>query len=132
VIWGFGYSLSRLQITKSPNKRINKSPNNQTTKYNHLFSNRKSIENMCGIVAYIGSQKAFPILIKGLQRLEYRGYDSAGVALQNSGIQLYKKKGKVADLLDFTREKDTSAGPRTANPTTSTPTRTRAATAAWF
>jgi glutamine---fructose-6-phosphate transaminase (isomerizing) len=63
---------------------------------------------MCGIVAYIGSQKAFPILIKGLQRLEYRGYDSAGVALQNSGIQLYKKKGKVADLLDFTREKDTS------------------------
>lgn len=56
---------------------------------------------MCGIVAYVGSQEAFPILIKGLQRLEYRGYDSAGVAIYNadSGIGIQKKKGKVADLL---------------------------------
>ena len=64
---------------------------------------------MCGIVAYIGQKKAYPILIKGLSRLEYRGYDSAGVALQNeSGVNLYKKKGKVADLVAFTEGKDTS------------------------
>ncbi len=63
---------------------------------------------MCGIVAYIGSKNAFPILIKGLQRLEYRGYDSAGVALQNGHLNVFKKKGKVADLLAFTQGKDTS------------------------
>jgi len=63
---------------------------------------------MCGIVAYIGSKNAFPILIKGLQRLEYRGYDSAGVALQNGHLNVYKKKGKVADLLAFAKDKDTS------------------------
>lgn len=57
---------------------------------------------MCGIVAYIGHQEAFPILIKGLQRLEYRGYDSAGVALLNGKLSVYKKKGKVQDLLDHT------------------------------
>lgn len=57
---------------------------------------------MCGIVGYLGDQEAFPIVIKGLQRLEYRGYDSAGVALNRVGeeIQIYKKKGKVQDLLD--------------------------------
>ena len=53
---------------------------------------------MCGIVAYIGTQEAYPILINGLRRLEYRGYDSAGVALLNGGINIYKKKGKVSDL----------------------------------
>jgi glutamine---fructose-6-phosphate transaminase (isomerizing) len=53
---------------------------------------------MCGIVAYIGQKQAYPILIKGLQRLEYRGYDSAGVALMNGTMNIYKKKGKVADL----------------------------------
>jgi glucosamine--fructose-6-phosphate aminotransferase (isomerizing) len=54
---------------------------------------------MCGIVAYIGQREAYPILIKGLKRLEYRGYDSAGVAmLNNDEIGVYKKKGKVADL----------------------------------
>jgi glucosamine--fructose-6-phosphate aminotransferase (isomerizing) len=62
---------------------------------------------MCGIVAYVGHQEAFPILIKGLQRLEYRGYDSAGVAMLSNGeINLYKKKGKVSDLLEFTKDKD--------------------------
>ena len=53
---------------------------------------------MCGIVAYIGPRQAYPIIIKGLKRLEYRGYDSAGVALLNHGMKVYKKKGKVADL----------------------------------
>jgi len=69
---------------------------------------------MCGIVAYIGERQAFPILIKGLQRLEYRGYDSAGVALFNpeegdTDIKVYKRQGKVKELLDFTQEKNTKA-----------------------
>ena len=54
---------------------------------------------MCGIVAYIGPKEAYPILVKGLKRLEYRGYDSAGIALiQNNEIRLVKQKGKVSDL----------------------------------
>ena len=62
---------------------------------------------MCGIVAYIGKKDAFPILIKGLSRLEYRGYDSAGIALLNKGeLNLYKKQGKVANLVQFTEGKD--------------------------
>ncbi len=64
---------------------------------------------MCGIVGYIGTQEAFPILIKGLKRLEYRGYDSAGVALLNGDINLYKCKGKVADLEELTKGKNTHA-----------------------
>jgi glucosamine--fructose-6-phosphate aminotransferase (isomerizing) len=64
---------------------------------------------MCGIVAYIGDKQAYPILIKGLQRLEYRGYDSSGVALlNNSGINLYKKQGKVVELENFAEGKDIS------------------------
>lgn len=66
---------------------------------------------MCGIVGYIGDQEAFPILIKGLQRLEYRGYDSAGVALHHDAektINVFKKKGKVQDLLDYVGASDTS------------------------
>lgn len=53
---------------------------------------------MCGIVAYIGPREAYPVILKGLKRLEYRGYDSSGVALCNDGLQVYKKKGKVAEL----------------------------------
>ncbi len=65
---------------------------------------------MCGIVGYIGEKDAFPIIIKGLQRLEYRGYDSAGVALyqNNDELTVFKKKGKVQDLLDFVNDADTS------------------------
>lgn len=63
---------------------------------------------MCGIVAYLGPRQAYPILIKGLQRLEYRGYDSSGVALLNGGLHIYKRKGKVQDLLDFAVDKDLS------------------------
>ena len=65
---------------------------------------------MCGIVAYIGQQDAYPILIEGLKRLEYRGYDSAGVALLNESNQLniYKAKGKVSDLEAYAATKDCS------------------------
>jgi glutamine---fructose-6-phosphate transaminase (isomerizing) len=61
---------------------------------------------MCGIVAYIGHREAYPIIIKGLQRLEYRGYDSAGVAILNGDLKVYKKAGKVSDLNDFVKGKD--------------------------
>ena len=64
---------------------------------------------MCGIVAYIGTQQAYPILIKGLQRLEYRGYDSAGIALLNGSLNIYKKKGKVTDLVEFAKDKNLNA-----------------------
>ena len=61
---------------------------------------------MCGIVAYIGPREAFPVILKGLKRLEYRGYDSAGIALLNSGLKVYKKKGRVADLEEILIGKD--------------------------
>jgi glutamine---fructose-6-phosphate transaminase (isomerizing) len=64
---------------------------------------------MCGIVAYIGHREACPIIIKGLKRLEYRGYDSAGIALLNGGLNVYKKKGKVNELEQFIADKDTSS-----------------------
>lgn len=64
---------------------------------------------MCGIVGYIGDQPAYPIIINGLKKLEYRGYDSAGVAVNNGkNINVYKKKGKVSDLEAFTKGKDIS------------------------
>ncbi len=53
---------------------------------------------MCGIVAYLGPRQAQEVIIKGLKRLEYRGYDSAGIALMNGGLNIYKKKGKVSEL----------------------------------
>ena len=64
---------------------------------------------MCGIVAYIGPNEAYPIIVKGLKRLEYRGYDSAGIALSSNGkLNIYKKQGKVANLVEFAEEKDCS------------------------
>ncbi len=64
---------------------------------------------MCGIVAYIGEKEVYPIIIKGLKRLEYRGYDSAGICLQNSGLNIYKCKGKVSDLEEFVKDRDITA-----------------------
>jgi glucosamine--fructose-6-phosphate aminotransferase (isomerizing) len=64
---------------------------------------------MCGIVGYLGFREAYPIIISGLQRLEYRGYDSAGIVLSNGdGIGLYKTKGKVSDLQEITENKNTA------------------------
>ena len=65
---------------------------------------------MCGIVGYIGKKEAFPILIKGLRRLEYRGYDSAGVALINEdgNLNVYKSKGKVDNLCEYCSDKNVS------------------------
>lgn len=64
---------------------------------------------MCGIVAYIGTREAYPVILKGLKRLEYRGYDSAGIALINAGLKVYKKKGKVANLEEELQGKDLHA-----------------------
>lgn len=61
---------------------------------------------MCGIVAYLGYREAYPILLKGLYRLEYRGYDSAGIAILNGDIKLYKNRGKVSELEEITKGKD--------------------------
>jgi len=64
---------------------------------------------MCGIVAYIGPREAYPVILKGLKRLEYRGYDSAGIAIAQDGIQVYKKKGRVSELEEFLAGRDLSA-----------------------
>ncbi len=61
---------------------------------------------MCGIVAYVGPKQAYPILINGLKKLEYRGYDSAGIALLNANLNVYKTKGKVSDLEEHVKDID--------------------------
>lgn len=73
------------------------------------FSYKLTLPAMCGIVAYLGHREACPIILKGLHRLEYRGYDSAGVALLDGELNVYKKKGKVSELEAFISNKDTHA-----------------------
>ena len=63
---------------------------------------------MCGIVGYIGEKDATPIILKGLKKLEYRGYDSAGLAILNGTLEVHKCKGRVADLEKHISEKDVS------------------------
>ena len=64
---------------------------------------------MCGIVAYLGNKNAYEIVLKGLKRLEYRGYDSAGIAVHNKKeVNIYKQKGKVNELEKFAENKDIS------------------------
>ena len=66
---------------------------------------------MCGIVAYLGDRNAYEVIVKGLKRREYRGYDTAGIAISdNNALKLYKKKGKVADLESFINDKDLAGG----------------------
>src|SRR6185436_16273612 len=60
---------------------------------------------MCGIVAYIGKRQVYPLLIKALQRLEYRGYDSAGIAILNGELSVFKRAGKVSELDDALKVK---------------------------
>ena len=63
---------------------------------------------MCGIIGYIGNENVYPILIQGLQRLEYRGYDSAGLAIFNDSLKVYKCKGRISDLERHVKQKDIS------------------------
>jgi glutamine---fructose-6-phosphate transaminase (isomerizing) len=66
---------------------------------------------MCGIVAYLGHREAYEVILKGLKRLEYRGYDSAGIAVSSDGqLKLIKKNGKVSELESFINGKDLSGG----------------------
>ena len=82
---------------------------------------------MCGIVGYVGKREAYPILIKGLHRLEYRGYDSAGIALVNGAgrLNVYKCKGKVAALEHFVESKDLEGSIGIAHTRWATPRRTQ-------
>ena len=60
---------------------------------------------MCGIVGYVGSKNVFPVLMNGLKRLEYRGYDSAGIAISNQQLHIYKIAGKVSDLENYCKKR---------------------------
>ena len=88
-------------------------PTNRYRQYNEIYNNQQTRSIMCGIVGYIGKKEAYPILIDGLKLLEYRGYDSAGVAVVSpeGKLKVYKAKGKVTNLKDGRTMPNTRAEP---------------------
>ena len=107
LLFDNNYTNHLYLLDKLANSNANRSIINKEVELNIIYSDFK---DMCGIVGYIGNKDAVSVLIKGLQRLEYRGYDSAGIAcIKKNAIQVYKTKGKVSDLKKIIAEDSMSS-----------------------